>query len=71
MHIHMYVCVYVYLRVCECICVCAPAHSLVFQRGVSVYLPPVCAVLWKMIVYMCAFVVCVCVCVYVFLCMFV
>ena len=26
--------------------VCAPAHSLVDQLGVSVYLPHLCAVLW-------------------------
>ena len=58
--------------------VCAPAHSLADQLGVSVYLPPLCAVplgddvarvrvyirMWVNM-YVC---VCVCVCVCVFVC---
>jgi len=32
--------------VCVSVFACAPAHSLVDQLGVSVYLPPLCAVLW-------------------------
>ena len=45
----VYVCVYVCVCVFVCVCVhmgvCA-THSVVDQLGVSVYLPPLCAVLW-------------------------
>jgi len=42
----MQVCVCVYGCVCACTWVCVPTHSVVDQLGVSVYLPPLCAVLW-------------------------
>jgi len=72
----MFINAYSYVCVCNCACiwVCVPVHSLVDQLGVSVYLPPLCAVLWEDDgVHVCVFVyarVCLCgVCVYVCVCM--
>ena len=44
---YVYVCAFVYLCVCAFLCACVPAYSLVDQLRVSVYLPPLYAVLWE------------------------
>jgi len=75
----VFVCVYSCVCVCACTHVSEAAHSLVDQLLVSVYLPPMCAVLWgnhgvhvfvfacvRVFVFVCIFVylcVCMCVCV--------
>jgi len=42
MCVHVYVCVRVYICVCAFMCMSVPEHTLVDQRGKSVYLPHLC-----------------------------